>query len=144
MKLLSSAALSAVLLTSTLAQQADIRYPPAGFRVSAGQSITVQVERAPFQSSATEVAIVLGYKPCGAFPCIPPPDGGIGTVLYSGPFNPQYTNPRNGQNPHQNYTVTIPEWATPGTSFLSLVHYSLIGAGLLPWMESKGITLTVV
>ncbi|KAJ8090148.1 hypothetical protein PM082_018733 [Marasmius tenuissimus] len=143
MKFSTATAFLALFATSVTAQQAFIGSPVDGFQVSPGQSFTVRVDRPNFQSSAKEVAIVLGFKNCGSNGCLSP-DNGIGTELYSGSFNPQYDSPSGSTPPHQNYNVTIPEWVSKGPAMLSLVHYSLIGAGLMPWMESKSISVTVV
>ncbi|KAG7087916.1 hypothetical protein E1B28_011964 [Marasmius oreades] len=131
----------AVLVTSSSAQQAHIQSPQSGFQVSASQSFTVEVETPPFLSSSEEVSVVLGYKPCGTMLCLSPSETGIGEVLYKGDYNPQRGT---GLNVQQNFTVTIPTWASPGPAMLSLVHYALIGAVNIPWMESKAINLTVV
>ncbi|KAF9260932.1 hypothetical protein L218DRAFT_906341 [Marasmius fiardii PR-910] len=137
------ATISAILVTSVAAQGANIRNPASGFQVSAGQSFTVEVDTPPFLSSSVEVSVVLGYKPCGSMPCPPPADSGIGQVLYKGDYNPQFRDPH-GLDRSQNFTVTIPTSASPGSAILSLVHYALIGALNIPWMESKAINMTVV
>ncbi|KAL0568168.1 hypothetical protein V5O48_013818 [Marasmius crinis-equi] len=165
MKFLTSTTVLALFATSATAQQAFIGSPLDGVQVSPGQSLTVRVDRPVsrlyndsydtlldgtltflrqnFQSSAQEVAIVLGFKPCGSSGCLTP-DNGIGSALYSGSYNPQYDTPSNSLPPHQNFDVMIPDWASKGPAMLSLVHYSLIGAGLTPWMETKSISLNVV
>ncbi|KAL0066825.1 hypothetical protein AAF712_006228 [Marasmius tenuissimus] len=125
MKFSTATAFLALFATSVTAQQAFIGSPADGFQVSPGQSFTVRVDRPNFQSSAKEVAIVLGFKNCGSNGCLSP-DNGIGTELYSGSFNPQYDNPSGSTPPHQNYnfdrgeiesTPSIPP--SPSTSWYS-------------------------
>jgi len=144
MKYFRSLLLSALLATTALAQRVQIGYPADQSTIRAGTNITVEVDRPNFQSSAQEVAIVIGIRSCFSGPCLPPTDG-IGSVLYSGPYNPQYAIPIvPAKPPHQNFTVFIPSSVPQGTAQLNLAHFSLIGAGLEPFFETTNITLNVV
>ncbi|KAF8882741.1 hypothetical protein CPB84DRAFT_1750814 [Gymnopilus junonius] len=108
-------ALISLLLGSipALSQRTTLAYPPSGLNVTAGSQITVEVQRTSTTSSVTEVGLVIAMMACPAGNCFPP-DEWLGTVLYNGPFNPQFINDGDWQA-HQNFTVTVPEYFTPGT-----------------------------
>ena len=86
-----------------------------------------------FQSSATEVAIVIGATFCGTPGTCLPASEVIGNPLYNGPYNPQFVNGAENKPPHQNFTVTIPDYSSISSGFLQLnvLHVSLIGVGLI-------------
>ncbi|THU90312.1 hypothetical protein K435DRAFT_597651, partial [Dendrothele bispora CBS 962.96] len=56
-----------------------------------------------------------------------PPDAGMGTVLYDGPFNPQFGTPFDGLPPHENFTVPNSDTAKKGAAQLQFLQLSLIG-----------------
>ncbi|KAG5637398.1 hypothetical protein H0H81_004706 [Sphagnurus paluster] len=78
--------------------------------------------------NSAEVAIVIGFESCASsYPCRPAADG-MGTVLYNGPYKPQYQNGApTYKPPHQNFTVVIPSTAAKGKAQLNFAHFVLIG-----------------
>ncbi|KAF7304346.1 hypothetical protein HMN09_00836500 [Mycena chlorophos] len=145
MKLLASLAAFACLLPlGALAQNTAIGYPPANTTVSPGSNITVEVDRPNSLTGSQEVAAVLGVVSCAGRPVCPDPTDVMGSILYSGPFNPQYQTNAQGLPPHQNFTVTIPATIAKGPAQLNLAHFSLVGAGFWPYLETHNISLFVV
>ncbi|KAK7062530.1 hypothetical protein VNI00_000018 [Paramarasmius palmivorus] len=131
MKFLATAVSVAFFLSSVVAQKANIAIPTMGSDVSAGSNVVIEVDRPNFQSSAVEVAIVLAIQSCSSSEtaCRDPEDGfGPATILYSGPYNPQYASPPGRLPPHQNFTVQIPEKIAKGTAQLNLAHFNLVGS----------------
>ncbi|KAL0568446.1 hypothetical protein V5O48_013534 [Marasmius crinis-equi] len=145
MKFFGSALLAALAATSVAAQKANIAVPTNGTDVQAGSNITIEVDRPNFQSSAQEVAIVLGLTSCAdaSKPCVGPQDGGIGKILYQGPFDPQYGD-YYALPPHQNFTLSIPADTAKGSALLSLTQFTLIGASLGPTLLYDVIQVNVV
>ncbi|EEB86993.1 hypothetical protein MPER_15865, partial [Moniliophthora perniciosa FA553] len=77
-------------------------------------------------SGSKEVAIVLALQSCPSSSCSTPEDF-LGSLLYEGPFDPQFSDPADRLPPHQNFTVQIPENMQARRAQLALVHFSLIG-----------------
>ena len=59
-------------------------------------------------------------------PCFPPADA-LGTILFNGPFNPQFENLPPLFVQHENYTVTVPASLPTGPAQLSVFHVALVG-----------------
>ncbi len=134
------------LLTVAQAQRVAIGSPLDQTTLSAGQQTVVEIDRPVsvfhdslpvlvylgsqnFQSSAQEVAVVIGIQSCAATPCAPP-DGIMGQILYSGSFNPQFDTSNTQKPPHQNFTVTLPSNLPKGSAQIGIAHFSLIGVSL--------------
>ncbi|KAG6902359.1 hypothetical protein C0995_001156 [Termitomyces sp. Mi166 len=143
-KLTFIAATISVLIFAAEAQRAAIGYPPDGTSITAGSELTVEVDRGNSLSSSTEVAVVIAVLSCPTSGCLPVGDG-MGTVLYNGGYDPQY-HPEAPfyKPPHQNFTVTIPSTIPKGKAQLGVVHLSLIGALLAPFIETLNVTLNVI
>ncbi|RPD62825.1 hypothetical protein L227DRAFT_573347 [Lentinus tigrinus ALCF2SS1-6] len=112
--------------------------------VQPGESITVRVDRPGFQSSAEEVAVAIGFWPCGSSPCsnVGYLDEVLGNVVYNGPYDPEYHTGQPTSAQYQNFTVTVPSAFQPGQQIsLNVAHFTLIGAEFMPYMEVKNITL---
>lgn len=83
-------------------------------------------------SASAEVAIVIGLMSCPSTssPC-PSPDDRLGTILYNGPYHPQYqSNSPHWKPPHQNFTIAIPTNVPAGNAQLNVAHIGLIGVRL--------------
>ncbi|KAF8218120.1 hypothetical protein K438DRAFT_1796336 [Mycena galopus ATCC 62051] len=140
MRLLTFIPLSA-LLTTVFSQSAYIGAPANGSTVHRGSNITVEIDRPDSLTGSTEIAIVIGLLFCGGTrsTCLPP-SSTLGTILYSGGYAPEvHTGVAK-----QNFTVEIPSTAQVGKSQLGLAHFSLVGAGEFPVLETRNITLNVV
>ncbi|KAI9567203.1 hypothetical protein HD554DRAFT_2039704 [Boletus coccyginus] len=129
------------LFASTVfAQSALIGLPAYNQIVSAGCDFIVQVQRPNTLTGSEEVAVVIGLQSCPNSPCSPPSDI-MGTILYNGPFDPQYHEwylP-----PYQNFTVQVPSSVTAGTALIGVAHITLIGAGLFPYLETLNQTIII-
>ncbi|KAN0077999.1 hypothetical protein V8E55_010056 [Tylopilus felleus] len=126
---------------ATFAQSVDIGLPTYNQTVNAGSNLIVQVQRPNFLSSSEEVAIVIGLRSCLNRPCIPP-SSYMGTILYNGPFDPQYHEVY--LQPYQNFTVQVPGSFTKGTALIGVAHVALIGAGFYPFLQTLNQTITIV
>ncbi|KAL0572878.1 hypothetical protein V5O48_009091 [Marasmius crinis-equi] len=138
-----SVATFAALVATAFAQRAEIGSPKAGAQVTAGSSFSVQVDRPNSLTGSQEMSIVIGFQSCASSPCHAPTDG-IGRVLYSGAYNPQFSSPSDALPPHQNFDVTVPDSTPKGAAQLSLVHFSLVGASVVPLFETSTVDITVV
>ena len=49
----------------------------------------------------------------------------MGTILYNGPFNPQYHETY--LPPYENFTVTVPSSNPTGTALIGVAHATLVG-----------------
>ncbi|KAG6807750.1 hypothetical protein H0H93_001128 [Arthromyces matolae] len=141
---LIATALAATFFSTVHAQTVAIGYPADGVSVSPGSEVTVEVDRPNSLSGSTEVAVVLGFQSCASTGGCRPVTDGVYTVLYNGGYKPEYQQNALQKPPHQNFTVTIPSDAQPGLAQLGLIHVTLIGAALAPFLETRNITLNVV
>ncbi|KIM51719.1 hypothetical protein SCLCIDRAFT_142655 [Scleroderma citrinum Foug A] len=129
-----------LLAAVACAQSAVIGYPPNGYTVSPGASLTVQIQCPNSLTGSEEVAIVIGFQSCRTNGCISP-SSFMGQILYNGPFEPQYHEPMTPL--YENFTVQVPSSAATGTALIGVVHVTLIGASYYPYMEVLNTTLTV-
>ncbi|KAJ7062040.1 hypothetical protein C8F01DRAFT_122908 [Mycena amicta] len=150
MKFLASFATCAALVGAAVAQGVLIGAPAPGSTVSAGSSIVVEIDRPDTLTPSIEVAIVIGFQSCInsniGFPdgVCPSPDDSMGTILYNGPYDPQFQDDGTVNHfPHQNFTVTIPPSAPNGTAQLNVAHVALVGAVKFPLLQTRNITLVV-
>ena len=78
-------------------------------------------------TGSTEVGISIQLHHCTQTPC-ENADGQLGTVLYTGPFNPQKSSPTT--EPVQGIPLVIPTSFESGPAVMSVVHASLVGVSL--------------
>ena len=150
----------AFLVASAFAQRCQITAPAEWSTVKPGSKVTVELDRpvraciapspplAPIRtdndvtrdqmtlSSSQEVAIAIGFWPCNG-PCNRTDVTEVmGSLVYSGPYNPQLNTTANWRPPYQNFTVTVPEHFTPGSEVsLNVAHFSLIGVRFAPLLR---------
>ncbi|TFK34055.1 hypothetical protein BDQ12DRAFT_690315 [Crucibulum laeve] len=134
--------ISLLLAVTVHAQSSFIGYPVGGSKVTSGKKFTVQVVRPNSIEGSTEVGLAIALLSCPdpAFPCAPP-SAQLGSILYTGPFNPQL---HEFGRFYENFTVTVPGGMAKGTAQLSTSRFHLIGAGPSPILEFNNLTLTVV
>ncbi|KAI0061525.1 hypothetical protein BV25DRAFT_766679 [Artomyces pyxidatus] len=138
--------LLASLAAAGSAQNINIGWPAAGSSVAPGTNITVQVNRPNSLTPSQEIALVVSIVGCNDR------QGGcndlsehLGTTLYAGGFDPQYPTQWSPlDEPQQNFSVAVPQTLAAGPAVLSVVHFSLVGAGSYPLFEIKNTTLNVV
>ncbi|KAG2337244.1 hypothetical protein BDR05DRAFT_970462 [Suillus weaverae] len=128
------------LLFSTIAstQQVFITSPLAGTSVSPGKNITVTIEKPASLSTSEDVAVVIAIRSCAWNLCAPQADA-LGEILYNGLFNPR----TNFKQPSEDFNIRIPQSMINGSALLTVTHFALIGAGPVPWMELKNVSVVV-
>ncbi|KAF9258396.1 hypothetical protein L218DRAFT_877279 [Marasmius fiardii PR-910] len=134
MKLSTSLLAVISLATSVLGQASYIRVPSTGTTLHQGRSFTLQIVRPNSIQGSREAGLAVGILHCGAGttlnPC-PPPGAQMGTVLYTGVFNPQLHEIPG--NPYQNLTINLPlpDVGGPpvGNALLQVSRMHLIGVG---------------
>lgn len=70
------------------------------------------------------MGVAIGLSSCQSSPCRNA-DEVLGTILYNGPFDPQYHE--NSLPPYENFTVRVPSDAVSGRSQINVAHAALIG-----------------
>ncbi|KAK7051452.1 hypothetical protein VNI00_004426 [Paramarasmius palmivorus] len=135
----------AALITTALAQRASIGDPVDGASVTAGQELLIRVDTQPSTSNIDPVGIALGIQSCSssASGCFAP-NSVLGTILYQGPYNPQYSTEAFSLPPHQNFTVAIPADFPKGQAQIGLAGLTIVGASGSPLFGTDNITVTVV
>ncbi|TFK49858.1 hypothetical protein OE88DRAFT_391832 [Heliocybe sulcata] len=139
--------LCAALASLIQAQSIAIGYPEAGATISSSSNFTVEVDRPNSLTGSTEVSLVIALRACttnssaGSIVCASPTEE-MGTVLYHGGYDPQYSNTSGtGEKPpHQNFSVAVPDGFISGEdagpyALLSVGHVALVGAGNSPMFE---------
>lgn len=85
-------------------------------------------------SPSKEMGVAIGLSSCASSPCRDA-DEVLGTILYNGPFKPEYHE--SGLPPYENFTVTVPASATLGKNQINVAHAALIGVSR--YLASAGI-----
>ncbi|KAF5352230.1 hypothetical protein D9757_009507 [Collybiopsis confluens] len=138
----------ALAASSVVAQNALILAPADRTQVTAGSTFNVSIAQPDSNSSWKNVAIVVGLLNCAQFSsdgkCLGPSQE-LGTILYSGPFNPAFTTDpgTRGLPPHQNFTFTVPSDFEHGDSQLGVALFDLVGALLFPSLQTFNTTIVV-
>ncbi|KAF9259769.1 hypothetical protein L218DRAFT_846556, partial [Marasmius fiardii PR-910] len=81
-------------------------------------------------SGEIEAGLVVGIASCTPTDlnpdgCVPPKDGGIGTILFSGLWDPKWRKEVPKLLPHQNFTLKLPADIQKGRAQLSLTQFKL-------------------
>ncbi|KIM40879.1 hypothetical protein M413DRAFT_72371 [Hebeloma cylindrosporum] len=142
MKFALASLISSLLIGTAVSQGIAIGFPKDGASVAAGSRITVEVDRPDTLTGSTEVAIAIGINSCHNMACIPSGDV-FGSILYNGPYNPQFQTGATFKPPHQNFTVLVPSSIAKGPAQLGVLHVSLVGAGPQPFTQVLNITLVI-
>ncbi|KAG1809730.1 hypothetical protein EV424DRAFT_1349928 [Suillus variegatus] len=126
-----------LMVVSICAQDAFINLPAPGSDITAGTNFTVQIglpsmmsNHLHYQNDLTgseEISIVIGIQSCPTGDCLPISEG-MGTVLYEGPFNPQYG--LGADDPYEDFSVQVPASFATGQAQLGLAHFTLIGSAV--------------
>ncbi|KIK68468.1 hypothetical protein GYMLUDRAFT_35890 [Collybiopsis luxurians FD-317 M1] len=134
----------AISATSVLSQSAFIGAPADMTKVAAGSNFTAMIERPDSLTASSEVALVIGLLSCGSAPC-PTPAQTLGTVLYNGPFDPEFRTVPGTPNlpPYQNFTLTVPSNFAKGNAQLGVVHVALVGLSETPLFETLNTTIVI-
>ncbi|KIJ65470.1 hypothetical protein HYDPIDRAFT_27471 [Hydnomerulius pinastri MD-312] len=133
----------ALLVSSAVAQGISINFPTAGTTVTAGSTITVEVGMGDFIENLETIGIAIGLQSCpspGVGYCSTA-DQGIGTILYTGPFNPAF-GPKY-YNIYQDFNVTIPASTPAGQANLAAADFFLVGLSQVPNMNFANASLII-
>ncbi|KAL5338353.1 hypothetical protein BJX70DRAFT_366868 [Aspergillus crustosus] len=133
-------AILTTLAATALAQNIGLALPE-GTKLTAGENITVQVQRPNSLTGSTEYGIAIGIQSCPKGHCLPSTEI-LGSKLYTGPFDPQYHE--GSKPPYENFTVEIPESADKGPAVVAVAHAALVGASNVPLFEILNVTATIV
>ncbi|KAJ6138145.1 hypothetical protein N7471_004631 [Penicillium samsonianum] len=124
-----------------IAQRATIGLPTENQKINSGKEVVIQVQRPNSLSPSKEMGVAIGLSSCASSPCRDA-DEVLGTILYNGPFKPEYHE--SGLPPYENFTVTVPASATLGKNQINVAHAALIGAGPSAFLESLNQTVFIV
>ncbi|KAJ3571613.1 hypothetical protein NP233_g3639 [Leucocoprinus birnbaumii] len=124
------------LVTSVSAQRSYIRSPTSGTSVSRGQNVVLQLVRPNSIQGSREVGLALSFQTCPDGTC-PSPVNQLGTVLYTGAYNPQLHEIPG--NPYENFTLTVPDFdfLPAGKAQFISNRLHLIGAGPSAVLETN-------
>jgi len=135
-------------VSTTLAQHVVIASPIYGTDLPRSGYTTIDLER-PFSvvPNLQEIGVVIGLASCSSrHSCaLTSATDAIGTVLYSGQWNPQPSD----STPQpasfgQKVNVSIPSSFPVGPAILSLTHAAIAGQGPSPFFEMSNVTVNVV
>lgn len=130
-----------LMVASVYAQSAFINLPAPGSDITAGANFTVQIGFPDNLSSSDEISIVIAIQSCPTGNCFPVSEE-MGTVLYAGPFNPQFGS--GADDPYEDFSVQVPASFATGQAQLGLAHFNLIGAENFPSLQLVNETVYVV
>ncbi|KAE8368000.1 hypothetical protein BDV27DRAFT_123086 [Aspergillus caelatus] len=129
----------AFLATAVSAQNAFIGLPKKDQEITAGEKLVVQVLRPNSLTGSEEMGVAIGVASCASNPCMAPKDT-LGTLLYNGPFKPEY---HDNLGPYQNFTVTIPDSIAKGDAQINVAHVAIVGASAWPYLDLLNQTVVV-
>ncbi|KAI0636742.1 hypothetical protein C8Q77DRAFT_522015 [Trametes polyzona] len=127
---------------SALAQGIAIFAPSVNATVSAGSDLLVDVEKKPGLSGPSDVSVVIGLRSCDDCTAVAA-SGGVGQVLFKGDYDPQLVPGSGSSAGFQNYTITVPSATPKGPAVLTVGHFFLGGAALVPGAESVSTTIII-
>ncbi|KAF8844282.1 hypothetical protein BDN67DRAFT_978187 [Paxillus ammoniavirescens] len=131
----------ALFVSTALAQGITIVSPVPGSTVTSGSSITIRVGTNIFIENLETIGIAIGLQSCPNGSGCSTADQGIGTILYTGPFNPLLGPEYYG--PYQDFTVTIPSSTPAGQANLAAADFYLVGASQVPEMAFANASLII-
>ncbi|OAX38184.1 hypothetical protein K503DRAFT_179190 [Rhizopogon vinicolor AM-OR11-026] len=130
-----------LMAVSVCAQGANINEPIPGSSIAAGSNFTVQIGLPDTLTGSEEIAIVIGIQSCTSGNCLPVSED-MGTILYEGPFNPQFGS--GASDPYEDFSVQLPASFATGQAQLGLAHFNLVGELYWPNLQLVNETIYVV
>jgi len=131
-----AAVIALAVAPASLAQMVSFATPPPNQSLSPGQQFTVQLDSADGLTGFEHISVAFGIQSCAAG-C----GSDLGTMIFAGNYTPTIHNV--GEPLYQNFTLTVPSGLASGPSLLSVAHFYLIGAGLMPVLEMRNTTVTI-
>ncbi|KIK99432.1 hypothetical protein PAXRUDRAFT_526999 [Paxillus rubicundulus Ve08.2h10] len=125
MELLKYCISVALFVSAAIAQGITIVSPTPGSTVTSGSTITVQVGTNIFIENLETIGIAIGLQSCPNGSGCYTADESIGTILYTGLFNPSFGPEYYG--PYQDFAVTIPSSTPAGQANLAVADFFLVG-----------------
>ncbi|KAG1899763.1 uncharacterized protein F5891DRAFT_1036309 [Suillus fuscotomentosus] len=139
--LIKAIVVTILMVVSVCAQNAYINLPAPGSDITAGTNFTVQIGLPNNLTGSKEIAIVIAIQSCPTGDCLPISED-MGTILYEGPFNPQYGP--GAEDPYEDFSVQVPASFATGQAQLGLAHFNLIGELYWPYLQLVNETVYVV
>ncbi|KLO19797.1 hypothetical protein SCHPADRAFT_898371 [Schizopora paradoxa] len=131
------AAIVALVATPTsVAQMVSFATPSPNQSLSPGENFIVQLDAADGLTGFEHISVAFGIQSCAAG-C----GNDLGNMLFAGNYTPTIHSA--GEPMYQNFTLTVPSDLASGPSLLSVAHFYLIGAGLMPVLEMRNTTVTI-
>lgn len=130
-----------LMVVSVCAQSAFINLPAPGSDITAGANFTVQIGLPDNLTGSKEIAIVIALQSCPTGNCLPVSED-MGTILYAGPFNPQFGS--GAFIPYEDFSVQVPASFATGQAQLGLAHFNLVGELYWPYLQLANETVYVV
>ncbi|OCH86250.1 hypothetical protein OBBRIDRAFT_249953 [Obba rivulosa] len=120
------------LAAGAAAQTASFLIPQPGATIAPGSTVTVQVHQDESTSDDVQLGIAIGLATCFSGTCAnyDPAQDGMGTILYSGPFNPQFNSSDPEAGLQESFTLTFP--GSTGPSVLSIAQMQAVGVNKIP------------
>ncbi|THG96673.1 hypothetical protein EW026_g5202 [Hermanssonia centrifuga] len=119
----------ASLAACAFAQRLSILEPTAEESITGGSPFTVELQQAGSLGPVQQVSVVIAVTSCYDV-CSDPTQWGLGTVLYNGPFNPQYNSSAPQKGLFQDFTLTMPDFVNGGVA-LQVSHLLNVGGATL-------------
>ncbi|EKM56268.1 uncharacterized protein PHACADRAFT_140896 [Phanerochaete carnosa HHB-10118-sp] len=110
----------ASLAACALAQRLHIQAPTAGQTVSGNGTLVVELEQDPSLGPLVQTSVLIAMNSCYDV-CGQPDQWGPATVLYNGPFNPQWNTSVPEKGHYQDFTFQLPGYQ-PGGAIVQVAH----------------------
>ncbi|KAF9074870.1 hypothetical protein BDP27DRAFT_1316099 [Rhodocollybia butyracea] len=127
------------LVSTVVAQSASIAYPQDGTSFAPGSEFTLTIIKPNSLSASPDISAAIGIIPCNDDGSCPT----LGTILFKGLFNPQYSTPPGSLPPHQNFTLQIPPTFSAEKAQIGVFRSYLTGAEATPAHETFATTIQV-
>ncbi|KIY70617.1 hypothetical protein CYLTODRAFT_487900 [Cylindrobasidium torrendii FP15055 ss-10] len=138
MNMKSLAAALALCTSTAFGQSMSILQPTEGTVLTPGENTTVQLSVTNSNTGFYQVGLAITLADCGEGECQPATET-MGRLLYTGGYAPTQVGP----HIYQNFTVTVPDYATGwNNSLLQVAHFYILGASSIPVLEFKNVSVS--
>ncbi|EKM56237.1 uncharacterized protein PHACADRAFT_253253 [Phanerochaete carnosa HHB-10118-sp] len=119
----------ASLAACALAQRLHIQEPTAGQTVSGSGTIIVELEQDQSLGPLVQTSVLIAMNNCFDV-CSEPDQWGPATVLYNGPFNPQFNSSAPEKGHYQDFAIQLPGFQSGG-AIIQVAHQFQEGGATL-------------